>query len=386
MSNPKNLVLLWVLVVLLFSFTLCSQPSEDKQTQEKKEVLEQLSENENVLQQEIDHPGFLDKFLRVANTLFSENMMNKIQELELHLQNAPEDASKRVELIEKYDQGLMLMDTPSSSSEPKNQTVLPLIKERLFFHIHELLKQTPENSDAKYSLVYLTKAQQNEIKKLLEQKLDANPQEPGIYQNLLMLSDPKMDSQYEAYLKKIIELDPDNEQFHSLYASFLLSNQQYTDAITHQKAAIDLSSGFSVVSGMVRLAYLYYKIQNYEEADRYATQALDAAQHPTDDVFPSMYNNIIHEANTVKGLLALKQGTMEEALQFAEASFSMQTSPQLSSGAINFELAEQLYLAGLQTEAENFVQMGLRLLMPGDHSDLLSHFETRYPAIKHAFK
>jgi len=72
--------------------------------------------------------------------------------------------------------------------------------------------------------------------------------------------------QQEGYLKKLVELYPDDERAHSQLGQFYFGQQNYDLAVQHLKKSTELNPNYSSSYNM--LGYSYRNLENYDEAEK----------------------------------------------------------------------------------------------------------------------
>jgi tetratricopeptide (TPR) repeat protein len=90
-------------------------------------------------------------------------------------------------------------------------------------------------------------------------------------------------------------------------------------------------------------AFAAFNLNRESEAANLAGQAIAAAASFEQDW---NYGNSLHAGHTVLGLLALKAGDTEKAMEHLQASGDVRGSPQLNSFGPSMQLARELLLAG----------------------------------------
>lgn len=96
-----------------------------------------------------------------------------------------------------------------------------------------------------------------------------------------------------------------------------------------------------------------YKSSNPESAEAIAQDYLEAAKS-----FRCNWNfgNAIHDANSVLGLLALREGKVDQAVQSLAAAGASPGSPQLNSFGPSMLLANELVKAGKRAEVVSYLR------------------------------
>ncbi len=92
---------------------------------------------------------------------------------------------------------------------------------------------------------------------------------------------------------------------------------------------------------------------NYKEAKNLSLKLLELAENYTNDW---NYGNAVHHANTVLGLLSVKEGNIEKAIHHLKMSGDISGSPQLNSHGPCLSLAMELLLISRDSDVIDYLQ------------------------------
>ncbi|MES9828409.1 MAG: tetratricopeptide repeat protein [Candidatus Thiodiazotropha sp.] len=100
-------------------------------------------------------------------------------------------------------------------------------------------------------------------------------------------------------------------------------------------------------------AYEELKSGNYDEARSISTELLKVAEQYKDDW---NYGNALHHGNTVLGLIAIKEGKIDQAIKYLRKSGNVEGSPQLDSFGPSRCLAMELLLKDRNHEVIEYLE------------------------------
>ncbi|MBS1993686.1 MAG: hypothetical protein JSS83_24390 [Cyanobacteria bacterium SZAS LIN-3] len=150
----------------------------------------------------------------------------------------------------------------------------------------------------------------------------------------------------EKLLQRANELDPKESQWQRSLAMMLrfCGSERSLDAMHAMQKAIKNERGNSrKFHMMLDLAQLAYDAKQFKQAGETARKCLanNRTQERNWD-----YGNVIHDANSILGRIALHSGAIEVAKEHLREAGKSPGSPQLGSFGPSFELAAELYEIG----------------------------------------
>ncbi len=118
-----------------------------------------------------------------------------------------------------------------------------------------------------------------------------------------------------------------------------------------------------VFYAIAQAAFGAYDLERFVQAETIAQRALEVAQSFQEDW---NYGNAMFAGHTVRGLLALRRGDVEQAVQALQASAENAGSPQLASFGPTMRLAKQLLELGKKEEVIAFLHQCLSFWTMGN--------------------
>lgn len=118
-----------------------------------------------------------------------------------------------------------------------------------------------------------------------------------------------------------------------------------------------------VFYAIAQAAFGAYDLERFLQAETIAQRALEVAQSFQEDW---NYGNAMFAGHTVRGLLALRRGDVEQAVQALQASAENAGSPQLASFGPTMRLAKQLLELGKKEEVIAFLHQCLSFWTMGN--------------------
>jgi len=210
----------------------------------------------------------------------------------------------------------------------------------------------------------------SEAASIWKEHVQKNPENTKILGNaaaFFMMSDQQFTRQC---LEKCAALEPNNPEWQERLAqAYSMQNmvaemlgtvpsgtqEDAKKALEAKEKAFGMTSDADArISAMGEIAKLAFNAGEYEKARKYASDVLSGIKlaQGWDE------GNLIHEANTVLGRLALKDGDMAKAKEYLIASASISGSPQLDSfGPTSMTLAKEMLDKGERDAVVQYLEL-----------------------------
>jgi tetratricopeptide (TPR) repeat protein len=209
----------------------------------------------------------------------------------------------------------------------------------------------------------------SEAASIWKEHVQKNPENTKILGNaaaFFMISDQQFTRQC---LEKCAALEPNNREWQERLAQVYSMQNMVAEmlgtassgtqedakkALEAKEKAFEMTTGADArISAMGELAKLAFNAAEYEKARKYASDVLSGIKlaQGWDE------GNLIHEANTVLGRLALKDGDMAKAKEYLIASASMSGSPQLDSFGPNMTFAKEMLDKGERDGVVQYLEL-----------------------------
>ena len=157
------------------------------------------------------------------------------------------------------------------------------------------------------------------------------------------------------FLEQGKKLEPENAKWYSELGSlYCFKNNRL--AYENYKIAYKLEKAlFKKNHMLIYLADLAYMNKDFNAAKKYANQIINSKMKKN-MLFASTNNNAIFNANTILGLLALKDNDTQKASEYLLASSKTTGSPVLGSFGPDMKLAKKLLLKGKKEPVIKFLE------------------------------
>jgi len=161
--------------------------------------------------------------------------------------------------------------------------------------------------------------------------------------------------------KTILELEPDNTEYLSMYAEYLMDIESLEESVKIWKHVLTLEPKNLIAS--IRLADCYIQLESYKEAEELLSRAL-------------LVQNLNPQLHEKKATLLFKLGKLEECLEFCERSLEIhKNSKILKNIQLQSLFKTEKYTTFLQ-KVENYIKEFPNEASLFSHEKIMSLIET----------